>query len=160
MTKKIYVDGSSNSVSSAICYTYFKGVKQKKFIKTVDKDSPVILEYKALLWALKEFEDYNGDIIFYSDCKRVVEEVNGIQRLHDATINLTLEVKLIIDQTNNRFKLEWISRDFNHAGIYLEERLKKVKLNILNVTKPIIRVKRTKHGIRVKRINRTSTKNL
>jgi len=80
----------------------------------------------ALIGALKfcdSIEEKEKRFNIYLDSKSIVEEVN--LRIEPKRIKLFREAREIMDHNRN-IKVKWVPREENLAGIYLENRLKKI----------------------------------
>lgn len=115
---KLYVDGGTRG--SKICLvdksTGVTKVKTRRGKLTNNE-----LEYLALIYALEYAENlhHNRNITIYSDSKLVVNQVNGDWRVTTETL-LPLYKKALSKMTD-KIKLIWVRRNFNLAGIILED---------------------------------------
>jgi len=130
---KIYCDGSGfNKINSAYCFIVV-GWRARKYkyrdlkkVKVIYEDKNVYeIEYLALISALKFCDSAEGDFKFniYSDSRSIIGEVN--LRHKPKSKKLFNEARELMDKNLN-IKINWVSREKNPAGIYLEKRLKKL----------------------------------
>ncbi len=113
MTISIYVDGSGGTNSG---YGFFvKETGESNYEKKPEITNNQA-EYKAIIFALKKFENSNDEIIIFSDSKNTVNQLN-----HEFAINneelrsLAREAWSLMAKFSN-LKLAWIPRDKNLAG--------------------------------------------
>ena len=114
----IYVDGGTRG--SRICLVD----KSKDFtiIKTRGGDlTNNELEYLAVLYALDYINNRHkkDNITIYSDSKLIVNQINGEWRI--TTERLQPLYDKCMKRMTDKIKIKWISRDFNLAGIILED---------------------------------------
>jgi len=114
--KKIYVDGGG--WKSRICL-----VDGDKTIIKTRKGSPTNneLEYLAVLYALEYIEDhYSDDVItIYSDSKLVVNQLENKWKIMNQGLWELAWKCWNIKPTS--VKMKWCPRDYNLAGIVLED---------------------------------------
>lgn len=118
--KKIFVDGSGfNGSSSAYCVYFVRSKhkrKDRKFLKVFySKYNSFDIELLGLLEAIKRVGE-NSNI--YSDSRGAVNHVHMLERGLNS-------ISIMIKKKN--IKIKWVPRSRNLAGIYLSERLKKLK---------------------------------
>ena len=114
----IYVDGGTRG--SRICLVD----KSKDFtiIKTRGGDlTNNELEYLAVLYALDYINNRHkkDNITIYSDSKLIVNQINGEWRI--TTERLQPLYDKCMKRMTDKIKIKWIRRDFNLAGIILED---------------------------------------
>jgi len=114
----IYVDGGTRG--SRICLVD----KSKDFtiIKTRGGDlTNNELEYLAVLYALDYINNRHkkDNVTIYSDSKLIVNQINGEWRI--TTERLQPLYDKCMKRMTDKIKIKWIRRDFNLAGIILED---------------------------------------
>ena len=125
--KIVWVDGSGYSgISSAYCVIS----NNKKYLKVFEEkiEAPNI-EYLAILAGL-EISDKNS--VIFSDCLNLVKELNLLRKPSNLKM-FNLCRKLMLEKN---IEVVWTSRDINKAGIYLQDRLKKLNRNAIEVMNP------------------------
>ena len=89
-------------------------------------------EYYALLRALELIAEKAtgkspgniGEVLVRSDSKLVVNQVNGEWRVEDERLmDLSSQAREMIEKLGS-VRLEWVPREENHAGLWLEGKLK------------------------------------
>ncbi len=144
-----YIDGQSQgneqnslprSAKIAIAYTESSGqIDPGKFRDRTNNEA----EYYALLKALTLAEERStdkttgkvrdgvGEILIRSDSQLVVNQVNGEWRVEDSKlIELSENAKDSIKTLGN-IRLEWVPREENYAGLWLEGKLKPLSIERL-----------------------------
>lgn len=114
----IYCDGSDSRGLNAIA-VIMPGAKVFMEFETPFNVNQI--EYKAVYAALRLAEN---DSIIYSDNKNVVRQLNGQSKIRDKWLSGYHTICSLMMLEKN-IKIEWISRDNNLAGKYLESKLKK-----------------------------------
>ncbi|MFI5405087.1 MAG: reverse transcriptase-like protein [Nitrososphaerales archaeon] len=124
----IFADGAGyTNGTCAICvYIGDKKISKNKrrFLKVFYEEIPHDeLEYLALIKAI-EFAKLDAKI--YSDSQPVVDEVNGVRPLSTRHSESYKKVKEGLNNKENII-IQWIPREKNLAGIYLDKRLATLK---------------------------------
>ena len=113
MITNIYVDGSGGPKSG---YGFFVKETGESFYEEkpgITNNQP---EYLAIISALKKYENYDDEVIIYSDSKNTVSQLN-----HDFAINndqlrsLAREAWSLIANFSN-LTINWVPRNENLAG--------------------------------------------
>jgi ribonuclease HI len=113
MVVSVYVDGSGGENSG---YGYFVKETGESFYEKNPGITNNQAEYKAIIAALKKFENSSDEIIIFSDSKNTISQLN-----HEFAINneqlraLAQEAWAIIGKYSN-LTLNWIPRKENLAG--------------------------------------------
>ena len=113
MTISVYVDGSGGEKSG---YGFFVKETGESFYEKKPNLTNNQAEFMAIIAALKKFENFDDEIIIFSDSKNTVNQLN-----HEFAINseqlraLAQEAWPIIEKFSN-LTLTWISRKENLAG--------------------------------------------
>ena len=113
MVVSVYVDGSGGENSG---YGYFVKETGESFYEKNPGLTNNQAEYKAIIAALKKFENSSDEIIIFSDSKNTISQLN-----HEFAINneqlraLAQEAWAIIGKYSN-LTLNWIPRKENLAG--------------------------------------------
>jgi ribonuclease HI len=113
MVVSVYVDGSGGENSG---YGYFVKETGESFYERDPGITNNQAEYKAIIAALKKFENSSDEIIIFSDSKNTISQLN-----HEFAINneqlraLAQEAWTIIGKYSN-LTLNWIPRKENLAG--------------------------------------------
>ena len=113
MVVSVYVDGSGGENSG---YGYFVKETGESFYEKKPGLTNNQAEYKAIISALKKFENSSDEIIIFSDSKNTISQLN-----HEFAINneqlraLAQEAWAIIGKYSN-LTLNWIPRKENLAG--------------------------------------------
>jgi len=151
-----YIDGQSQgneqnslprSAKIAIAYTESSGQidpgKFRIYWQPIGDRTNNEAEYYALLKALTLAEERStdkttgkvrdgvGEILIRSDSQLVVNQVNGTWRVEDSKL-LELSEKARESVKNLRnVRLEWVPREENYAGLWLEGKLKPLSIERL-----------------------------
>jgi len=151
-----YIDGQSQgneqnslprSAKIAIAYTESSGQidpgKFRIYWQPIGDRTNNEAEYYALLKALTLAEERStdkttgkvrdgvGEILIRSDSQLVVNQVNGEWRVEDSKlIELSENAKDSIKTLGN-IRLEWVPREENYAGLWLEGKLKPLSIERL-----------------------------
>ena len=113
MVVSIYVDGAGGEKSG---YGFFVKETGESFYEVKLGLTNNQAEYRAIISALKKFQDSSDEIIIFSDSKNTVNQLN-----HDFSINneqlriLAQEAWLLIPKISN-LEIKWIPRKENLAG--------------------------------------------
>ena len=113
MTLSIYVDGSGGANSG---YGFFVNETGESFYENKSDITNNQAEYRAIISALKKFENSNDEIIIFSDSKNTVNQLN-----HEFAINndelrsLAREAWSLMANFSNLI-LTWVPRSKNLAG--------------------------------------------
>ena len=118
----IYVDGGTRG--SRICLVDTS--EHKTIVKNRDpafgeKLTNNELEYLAVLYALDYINNRHkkDNVTIYSDSKLIVNQINGEWRI--TTERLQPLYDKCMKRMTDKIKIKWIRRDFNLAGIILED---------------------------------------
>jgi len=144
MVTKIYTDGSGSSshLGGKFCAVFIKdGSKTDEvdFIQYREVQLPEELtcndaEYHAVILALEE-RLHEEEIEIFSDSKLVVNQLDPIKPWNinfDNLRTLNSLAKDIIENFQLKVKLNWIPREKNLSGLFLEGKLKIPKDKILD----------------------------
>ena len=110
MAISVYVDGSGGSNSG---YGYFIKNTGESFYENKADITNNQAEYLAIISALKKYENYDDEVIIYSDSKNTVSQLN-----HDFAINndhlrsLAREAWSLIANFSN-LTINWVRRNEN-----------------------------------------------
>jgi len=113
MTHSIFVDGSGGANSG---YGFFVNETGESFYENKPNITNNQAEYKAIISALRKFENSNDEIKIFSDSKNTVNQLN-----HEFAINndelrsLAREAWSLIANYSN-LTLTWVPRSKNLAG--------------------------------------------
>ena len=113
MVRNIYVDGSGGEKSG---YGFFVKETGESFFEENPGITNNQAEYLAIISALKKYENYDDEVIIYSDSKNTVSQLN-----HDFAINndqlrsLAREAWSLIANFSN-LTINWVPRNENLAG--------------------------------------------
>jgi len=139
MVTKIYTDGSgpSSHLGGKFIAVFMDNNDEVDFVQyreSVEELTCNEAEYHAVLLALEE-RLHGEEIEIFSDSKLVV---NQLKKENPWNINfehlkiLNSFARDIIDNFNLNVKLNWIPRDQNLAGLYLEGKLKVPEDKVMN----------------------------
>jgi len=113
MTISVYVDGSGGEKSG---YGFFVKETGESFYEKKPNLTNNQAEFMAIIAALKKFENFDDEIIIFSDSKNTVNQLN-----HEFAINnerlreLAQESWAIIGKFSN-LTITWVPRKDNLAG--------------------------------------------
>ena len=113
MITNIYVDGSGGPKSGYGFFVFYTG---ESFFEEKPGITNNQAEYLAIISALKKYENYDDEVIIYSDSKNTVSQLN-----HDFAINndqlrsLAREAWSLIANFSN-LTINWVPRNENLAG--------------------------------------------
>ena len=113
MATNIYVDGSGGSRSG---YGFFVKETGESFFEEKPGITNNQAEYLAIISALKKYENYDDEVIIYSDSKNTVSQLNHDFAINNEQLrNLAREAWSIMAKFSN-LKIIWVPRAENLAG--------------------------------------------
>ena len=108
MTLSIYVDGSGGANSG-----YETG---ESFYENKSDITNNQAEYRAIISALKKFENSNDEIIIFSDSKNTVNQLNHEFAINNEQLRILAQESWLLIPKIPKLKIKWIPRKENLAG--------------------------------------------
>lgn len=129
--KTVYIDGSGwNGRRSACCaYHIDTGLKQLEIYE--EKHTNNEMEYQALINVLKDIVDgYNylgEEVNIITDSQLLERQLSGKYEVKADNLKLLYNfAKSLMKLQHLQVHVQWVPRDKNKAGIFLEQTLKKI----------------------------------
>ena len=123
MLVNIYIDGGT--YKNRICVS--DGIKKEFFVERQEKEhTNNQLEYLALSWAAKYYAlnyQEGPPVIIWSDSQLIVRQVNGKYQVKNHLLKPYYQQAMDdLEKAHIPVRcVQWLPRDQNYAGIYLEK---------------------------------------